>query len=102
LTVVESHETGGPGAPIVCDVGGIGVPDVGTLETLVRLQLTALRMGTTIELHNACPALVELIAFAGLADALRIAGSGVEVHGQVEEGEQRGVDEEVLRGDDAP
>ncbi len=98
---MDSHRPGVPGAPIVCDVRGI-VVDVGALDALVRLQLTALRMGTTIELHNVCPALVQLISFAGLADVLVIAGSGVEMHGQIEKGEQRGVDEEVLRGDDAP
>jgi ABC-type transporter Mla MlaB component len=84
---------------IACDVSRIGDPDGPALDALVRLQLTARRMGTTIELHNACPALVDLIAIAGLGDVLVIAGSGVEMHGQVEEGEQRGIDEEVL-GDD--
>lgn len=85
----------------MCDVGRIVVPDLPAVEILVRLQLTAVRMGTTIELHNACPALVELISFAGFADVLLIAGSGVEMHGQVEEREERGIDEEVLGGDTA-
>jgi STAS domain len=91
---------------VVCDVGRITEPDAPTLDALVRLQLTARRLGVTIELHNACPALVDLIACAGLSDVLVVAGpgghgSGVEVHGQVEEREQRGVDEEVLGGDTA-
>jgi hypothetical protein len=84
---------------IACDVSRIEDPDGPALDALVRLQLTARRMGTTIELHNACRALVDLIAISGLADVLVIAESGVEMHGQVEEGEQRRVDEEVL-GDD--
>jgi hypothetical protein len=84
---------------IACDVSRIADPDGPALDALVRLQLAARRMGTTIELHNACRALVDLIAISGLADVLVIAESGVEMHGQVEEGEQRRVDEEVL-GDD--
>jgi hypothetical protein len=84
---------------IACDVSRIADPDGAALDALVRLQLTARRMGTTIELHNACRALVDLIAISGLGDVLVIAESGVEMHGQVEEGEQRRVDEEVL-GDD--
>jgi hypothetical protein len=94
---------------VVCDVGGITEPDAPTLDALVRLQLTARRLGVTVELQHACPVLVDLIACAGLSDVLVVAGgthdhdhddgSGVEVHGQVEEREERGIDEEVL-GDD--
>lgn len=91
--------------PVVCDVGGIVDPDEPALDALVRLALTARRMGTSIELRNACVRLLDLIEIAGLADVLVAVGSpghgrsGVEVHGQVEEREEGGVDEEVLGGD---
>lgn len=88
------------------DVGRIAEPDAPTLDTLVRLHLTARRLGATIELHNACPVLVDLIALTGLTDVLVVIGrdghaSGVEMQWQVEEREQRGIDEEVLGGDAA-
>ncbi len=54
-----------------------------------------------IELHNASAELADLIALAGLSDVLPVVESGVEMHGKIEEREQRGVDEEVL-GDDGP
>jgi hypothetical protein len=78
----------------VCDVGRIVDPDGPTLDALVRLALTARRMGTSIELRNACPELVDLIQLAGLADVLVTRGTAgesssvVEVNGQVEQGEQ--------------
>jgi STAS domain-containing protein len=80
--------------PVVCDVSGIVEPDGPTLDALVRLALTARRMGTSISLRNACPVLVDLIEIAGLADVLVVPespkgpGSGVEVDGQIEQGEQ--------------
>jgi anti-anti-sigma regulatory factor len=80
--------------PVVCDVSGIVEPDGPTLDALVRLALTARRMGTSILLRNACPVLVDLIEIAGLADVLVVPesrkgpGSGVEVDGQIEEREQ--------------
>ncbi len=91
--------------PVVCDVSRIVDPDGPALEALVRLALTARRMGTSVELRNACPVLVDLITIAGLTDVLVLAGatgessSVVEVDGQVEQREERGVDEEVLGGD---
>jgi hypothetical protein len=84
-----------------CDVSGITDPDVVTLDTLARLELMARRWGARIRLVNATPALVDLIACAGLGGVLEVVGSGVEVDGQVEEREQRRVDEEVHGGDGA-
>jgi ABC-type transporter Mla MlaB component len=85
-------------AAIAYDVSGLTQPDQRALEALARLQLTARRLGTTIRLHHASRALVELIEVAGLADVLVVV-SGVEVDGKVEELEQGGIDEEVHRGD---
>jgi hypothetical protein len=90
---------------VVCDVGQIVDPDGPALDALVRLALTARRMGTSVELRNACPILVDLITIAGLTDVLVVGGdpgegsSVVEVDGQIEQREERGVDEEVLGGD---
>jgi hypothetical protein len=105
---VEAHPPWKPPV-IVCDVSRIAVPDASMLDVLLRLQLTASRLGATVELHNACAVLVDLIALTGLSDVLVVAGpdpnppdragSRVEVHGQIEEREQRGIDEEVLGGD---
>ena len=86
--------------PIVIDVSLIAAPDEPTLDTLARLQLTARRLGGTIRIRNACPRLVDLIDIAGLADVLVVCES-VQVDGEVEEREEVGVDEEVLRDDGA-
>jgi anti-anti-sigma regulatory factor len=91
-----------------CDCSRITELDEQALDALVRLQLVARRMGATVRLDNASPALADLIELAGLADVLRVApnpgaarASGVEVDGEIEEREEVGVDEEVHRGDGA-
>ncbi len=77
------------GAPIEVDVGPLA-PDAVTLDALARLQLAANRVGADIRFHHAQEALVELVAFAGLAGVLR-----VEAGRQAEEREERlGVEEE--------
>jgi hypothetical protein len=91
------------------DVSRITVADQDALEALARLQLAARRLGATIHLRNASPALADLIELAGLADVLVVDPtdptdptdpvSGVEVDRQVEEREEIRVDEEVHRGD---
>lgn len=86
--------------PIDIDVSRIAEPDEPVLDALARLQLTARRLGVAIRLHNACPLLVDLIDIAGLADVLVVTASDVEVDRQVEEREEVGIDEVVLRGDD--
>ena len=84
--------------------------DEHAIEALARLQLAAQRVGTSIRLRNASAELVDLLALFGLSDVLPVvdscdsrgsAGSGVEMHGQVEQREQIRVDEEVDRGDTA-
>jgi ABC-type transporter Mla MlaB component len=57
---------------IVCDVRGLGRPDVGTVGALARLQLTAHQLGLEIRLSNPTSELEELIAFVGLDDVLRV------------------------------
>jgi hypothetical protein len=89
----------GPPPVVACDVSGIVQPDEVILERLARLQLAARRLGATIRFYNACPALMDLIALAGMADVLEAVPSGVEMDGEVEQREQLWIDEEVLRGD---
>jgi ABC-type transporter Mla MlaB component len=52
-----------------CEVAGVAA-DAVTLEALARLQLAARRRGCTVRLRGASPALLELVAFAGLEDVL--------------------------------
>jgi hypothetical protein len=64
--------------------------NLGTVESLARLQLAARRSGLVLRLTRVPAELEELITFVGLAEAL-----GLEPRGQAEEREQRlGVEEE--------
>ena len=56
---------------LVCDVRGIG-NDAVTVDALARLQFAAKRRSCRIHLRHASPELVELVAFMGLEDVLRI------------------------------
>ena len=86
--------------PIVVDLRALTAPDPVVLDALVRLQLAARRLGTSIRLENACSELVDLLALVGLSDVLPlVCGSGVEVDRQVEQREEVLVDEEVEAGD---
>ena len=84
--------------PIECDVSALTDTDELALEALVRLQLTARRLGTSIRLHNASRELVDLLALLGLSEVLPVV-SGIESDGQTEQREQVGIDEEVDPGD---
>jgi hypothetical protein len=70
-------------ATIVCDLRAV-TPNAGSLDALARLQLNARRLGLELSLRNASSELLELIAFAGLDEVLR-----VEDEGQPEEREER-------------
>jgi len=98
---IENIGADGASGPLACDVGHITKPDELALEALARLQLSAQRLGVSIRLLNAGPALVDLLALAGLSDVLVVAESGGEPDREVEEREEVGVDEEVHRSDDA-
>jgi anti-anti-sigma regulatory factor len=75
--------------------GGRSFVSFSAIDLLARLQLDARRRGMELRLRSVAPALRELIAFAGLDEALR-----VEPLGQAEPLEQRaGVDEERELGD---
>lgn len=55
---------------VVYDVHGIDHPDVAALDALTRLQLTARRLGRSIQLSRACSRLSDLLTLAGLDDVL--------------------------------
>jgi len=55
---------------IPCDVRDVPV-DLTTVDALARLQLRAVRCGAEVRLLHASPALLALIACAGLAEVLR-------------------------------
>jgi hypothetical protein len=80
--------------PIVVDVRAASA-DVRTIDVLARLQLDACRCGCSLELQHASAELLDLIAFVGLGDVLR-----VEPRREPEEREQPlGVEEERELGD---
>ncbi|SCD57357.1 ABC-type transporter Mla maintaining outer membrane lipid asymmetry, MlaB component, contains STAS domain [Streptomyces sp. SolWspMP-5a-2] len=87
----------GPGSAgaVVVDVGPLGAPDLGTVDTLAWLQLTARRAGGRILLRAPGPALRALLDLVGLP-------VGVEVRGDPEEREPPlGVEVEVEPGEPA-
>jgi hypothetical protein len=88
-------DTAFPG-PIVVDAGVLA-PDATTLDVLARVQLAARRIGLDARLRNVSEELLDLIAFAGLADALR-----VELERKPEEREERLGLEEERELDDQP
>lgn len=84
---------------VVIDLAAFTEPDPGLLEALVRLQLTAIRFGTRVELKNACPKLVDLLELVGVDALLGMNRLGVEREGNAEQREQLGIDEVVEGGD---
>ena len=59
------------GAPLAIDVSRVD-PDAGTVDALARLQLATRR----VLLRNASHELLDLIAFMGLKDVLRLEPGG--------------------------
>jgi ABC-type transporter Mla MlaB component len=57
---------------LICDLQRVTEPDVTVIEALARMQLTARRLGRSIELRHACPQVQELVRLAGLADVLPV------------------------------
>ena len=89
------------GPVVVCDVAALTRPDLAALDALARMQLTARRAGTRMQLRGASPTLVGLLALTGLQEVLPLLGS-VEPHRQPEQREQRlDVQERIDPGDTA-
>jgi hypothetical protein len=80
---------------VVCDVGGLGRPNLEAIEAIARLALAARRLGCGVRLDHASRDLRELVAFAGLAGILPCPPDlVVEPRGQPEEREEPGSVEE--------
>lgn len=74
----------------VClDCGPLTKPTAATVDQIARAHLALRRCGCSLELKNADPCLLELIAFVGLGEVLR-----VESRRQAEQREQPGGVEE--------
>jgi hypothetical protein len=58
-------------AVIVCDLTGVQA-SVATVDALARLALALKRQGARLQLRHASAELVDLIAFMGLAEVLRV------------------------------
>jgi STAS domain len=87
---------------ITYDVGSVTEPDVMAIEALARLQLTARRIGGSIQVRHASGELRDLLDMVGLCGVVPLCDqSPLGSCGQVEEGEQARVDEGVDRGDPA-
>ena len=54
---------------VLCDVRGVE-PDAVTVDALARLQLAARKYACRVRLRGASAALLDLVAFMGLADVL--------------------------------
>jgi hypothetical protein len=54
------------------DCGRLTEPTAATIDKMARLQLAVRRCDCALELKNANPDLLELIAFFGLAGVLRV------------------------------
>jgi hypothetical protein len=79
----------GEDGPLACDVDAVESPDLGTVDALARMALTARRLGHRVELQRARPELRELLELAGLGSL------AVEVVRQAEQWEEAlGVEEE--------
>jgi hypothetical protein len=72
----------GPGRPrrradfvdLDLDVSWLVPADLGAVDALARLQVTAARCGRSLQLHGACGGLPELLEFLGLVDVLHLCG----------------------------
>ncbi len=78
-------------------LGWSGPADLALVDRLARLELAARRAGLSVRLRDACPELCELLELCGL-DGL-LPGTGRQVRGQAEGGEQPGVEEVVVPDD---
>jgi hypothetical protein len=83
------------GRTLACDVARLRCADVRAIDALARLQLSALRHGTSIGLCGASPELRDLLVFVGLAEQIPcLDDSVVEAVRQPEEGKHPGSVEE--------
>lgn len=80
---------GSPLRLVVCDVGALTDADLGTVEALAKLQLTARHLGASVCLRQASLELKELLVLVGLRNVLPCrAGLRLEASGQTEDREE--------------
>lgn len=93
-----------PAGSVVCDVGGVTDPDLGTVAILARLLLASRQLGRPFRLRHASLELQGLLELVGLSDVLPCrAGLPVEAERKAEEREEPGgVQEEGYPRDAAP
>ncbi len=72
---------------VLCDVGGLTSPDMGSIDLLARLQLAARRRGGRVRLRHASRELQALLALAGL-EAIFPSASALQGGGEAEQGKQ--------------
>jgi hypothetical protein len=72
--------------------------DLGMVDGLLRIVVAARRAGWAVRVDGANEDLRELFGFLGLGELLRF-GSGLELRGEPEGGEERGVEVVVDPGD---
>jgi hypothetical protein len=72
--------------------------DLAVVDGLLRIMVAARRVGWAVRVEGATDDLRELFGFLGLGDLLRF-GSGLELRGEPERCEQRGVQVVVDPGD---
>lgn len=87
----------GDGSQISCNAGRLS-PTLAAVNLLCHVQLTARRLGSSIEFCQVGYDLQALLDFVGLTDALLVSGEllrAVDTQRKVEQGKQVGVDEGV-------
>jgi STAS domain len=84
---------------VICDVSRLTTPDAVTIDVLARLQLTAHRLGRRLELRQASPELLALLAFMGLGGVVQLSVVS-RLRAETEEREEGRRVEERVQGDD--
>ena len=84
---------------LVCDVAALGMADLGLVDQLARLQLSARRAGGAVSFRRASRPMRALMTLIGLDEFLANPAAGgrasVEGERQAEQREQAGVEEDV-------
>ena len=76
----------GLGSDLVCDVAAVHHANLGAVDALARLALTARRHGLGLQVERSPRALVELLDLCGLAGLLARLRAGADADGSVETG----------------
>lgn len=85
---------------VLCDVGGIDEPDLGTIDMLARLCLAAKDREARVVLVRVSDELWDLLGFTGVRAVMGSGRSSIQFERQSEHREHpRGVEEEAELGD---